>query len=45
MQPPYDISPELLKSIAPISEKIGISNAKFLISPLAHQSNFLQIFK
>lgn len=30
MKPPYDITSEILKYIASISEKIGVVNAKFL---------------
>ena len=33
MRPPYQITPEILKLIASISEKIGQINAKFLDRP------------
>jgi hypothetical protein len=33
MSPPYQITPEILKLIASISEKIGQINAKFLDKP------------
>ena len=31
MKPPYEITPEILKYVASISEKIGEINAKYLI--------------
>jgi len=33
MRPPYEITPEILKLIASISEKVGYTNAKFLDKP------------
>lgn len=36
MKPPYDITPEILKWVSSISEKIGESNALFLSKPSPH---------
>ena len=33
MKPPYDITPDILKLISSISEKIGEVNANFLNKP------------
>jgi Fic family protein len=41
MKPPYDLTPEILKLVAAISEKIGSVNAKFLINanPILRKQN------
>lgn len=47
MKPPYDITPEILKWVSSISEKIGEANALFLSKPspqLRKQKNLSILF-